>query len=92
VTDSDDVQWMLERLGPTPIGHFKDPVRRANPAAERLPRDFIRCVQFANPRFDEHAKMAQRSALWRFRELPASHHAPVTMPDQVAELLIDLAT
>jgi pimeloyl-ACP methyl ester carboxylesterase len=92
VTDSDDVQWMLERLGPTPIGHFKDPVRRANPAAERLPRDFIRCVHFANPRFDEQARMAQRSELWRYRELAASHHAPITIPDQVAGLLLDLAS
>jgi hypothetical protein len=28
VTDDDDVRWMLERLGPTPFGHLKDPVHR----------------------------------------------------------------
>ena len=92
VSDSADVQWMLERLGPTPVGHFKDPVCRANPIAEQLPRDFIRCRQFSNPRFDQHAEMAQRSPLWRYRELAAPHHAPVTVPDQVAELLLQLAS
>jgi hypothetical protein len=43
VTDDNDVRWMLDRLGPTPFGHLKDPVRRTNPAAERLPRTYIRC-------------------------------------------------
>jgi hypothetical protein len=90
VTDDDDVRWMLERLGPTPVGHFKDPVRRTNPAAEKLPRTYIRCRQFPNPRFDTHAEMARRTTRWRYRELAASHHAAVTMPDKIAELLLEL--
>ena len=36
VTDPVDVRWMLERLRPTPVGHFRDPVRRVNAAAEKL--------------------------------------------------------
>ena len=92
VTDEDDVRWMLERLVPTPVGHFKDPVQRTNPAAEKLPRAYVRCRQFPNPRFDQHAEMAQRSELWRYRELASSHHAAVTMPDKVADLLVELAS
>ena len=92
VTDDDDVRWMLERLGPTPFGHLKDPVHRTNPAAEKLPRAYIRCRQFPNPRFDQHSEMAQRSPLWRYRELAAPHHAAVTMPDNVADLLLQLAS
>jgi pimeloyl-ACP methyl ester carboxylesterase len=49
VTHDDDVRWMLDRLGPTPFGHFKDPVQRTNPAAEKLPRAYIRCLQFPKP-------------------------------------------
>jgi pimeloyl-ACP methyl ester carboxylesterase len=92
VTDEADVRWMLERLGPTPFGHLKDPVRRTNPEAETLPRTYIRFTQFPNPRFDKHAEMAQRAALWQYRELNAPHHAPVTMPREVAELLLELAS
>ncbi len=91
VTDDDDVRWMLDRLGPTPFGHLKDPVHRTNPAAEKLSRVYIRCRQFPNPRLDQHAEMARRSALWRYRELPAPHHVAVTMPDKVADVLIDIA-
>jgi hypothetical protein len=28
VTDNDDVRWMMGLLTPTPVGHFRDPVRR----------------------------------------------------------------
>ena len=92
VTDQDDVRWMLERLAPTPFGHLKDPVRRTNPAAEKVPRAYIRCRRFPNPRFDQHAEMAQHSPLWRYRELAAPHHAAVTMPDNVTDLLLQLAS
>lgn len=91
VTDPGDVRWLVERLGPTPVGHFRDPVRRTNPAAEKLPRAFIRCRQFPNPRFDRHAEMSQRTPNWRYRELTAPHHAAFTSPNEVAELLLELA-
>jgi hypothetical protein len=92
VTDEDDVRWMLEHLGPTPFGHLKDPVHRTNAAAEKLPRAYIRCGQFPNRRFDQHAEMAQRTPLWRYWELAAPHHAALTMPDKVANLLLEIAS
>jgi hypothetical protein len=92
VTDDDDVRWMLERLGPTPIRHLKDAVHRTNPAAERIPRAYIRCRQFPRPRFDEYAEMARRTELWLYRELAAPHHAPITAPDSVADALTELAS
>jgi hypothetical protein len=36
--------------------------------------------------------MAQRTAGWRYLELPASHHPAVAMPDEVASLLLDVAS
>jgi pimeloyl-ACP methyl ester carboxylesterase len=91
VTNDEDVRWMIDRLVPTPVGHFRDPVRRTNPSAEKLPRAYVRCLQFPNPRFDKHSEMAQRSALWRYRELSGPHHAAITVPDKVSDLLLDLA-
>jgi pimeloyl-ACP methyl ester carboxylesterase len=91
VTDDADVAWMVERLRPTPVGHFRDPVERTSPMAGTLPRTYIRCLRFPNPRFDRHALMARQSDDWHYRELDSSHHAPITMPDQVAELLIEAA-
>jgi pimeloyl-ACP methyl ester carboxylesterase len=91
VSDADDVRWMLSRLNPTPFGHFKDAVTRTNPAAEKLPRTYIRCRQYHNVRFDQHAEMAKRTALWRYRELSSSHHPAVTVPRELADLLMEIA-
>jgi pimeloyl-ACP methyl ester carboxylesterase len=91
VTDPSDVRWLVEHLGPTPVGHFRDPVHRSNPAAEKLPRAFIRCRRFPNPRLDRHAEMAERTAGWHSREIDAPHHAAFTVPQEVAELFLELA-
>jgi len=66
-------------------------VRRTNAAAEKLPRTFIRCVQFPNPAFDRFAEHAKRSAGWRYRMLDTSHHPFVTMPRELAALLLEAA-
>jgi hypothetical protein len=91
VSDDADVRWMLDRLGPTPVGHSRQPVRRTNPDAEALPRTYVRCPQFPNPRFDRHAEMAKRSAGWRYRELGTSHHPAITAPGRVVDLLLEAA-
>ena len=91
VTDDDDVRWMVSRLGPTPIGHFKDAVRLSNSPVRKLARAYIRCPFFPSTRFDEHARTAQRGAGWRYRELPTSHHPFVTAPEKLADLLSELA-
>ncbi len=91
VTDDGDIRWLVERLGPTPFGHFKDPVQRVNPAAEKLPRTYIRCRRYPSARFDQHAEMARRTASWQYRELATSHHPAITAPDNLADLLLELA-
>jgi pimeloyl-ACP methyl ester carboxylesterase len=87
VHDENDLRWMLSHLGPTPFTHFSEPVQRGNPAAATLPRTYIRCPGFANPRFDRHAEMARTAPFWTFREIPSGHHPYVTMPEKTAELL-----
>ena len=91
VTDDGDVRWMVGRLCPTPLGHFNDPARRTNPAADKVPHTFVRCRRFPSATFDRHADMAKKTASWHYRELPTSHHPAITAPDMVTELLLDLA-
>jgi pimeloyl-ACP methyl ester carboxylesterase len=92
VADGEDQRWMVERLRPTPVGHFRDPVEAANAAAEAVSRVYVRFLKFPNPRFDRHAAMARQSERWHYRELEGPHHAAVTMPDEVSNLLIELAS
>ncbi len=90
VSDEADRRWMVERLGPTPFKIFIDPVRRTNPAAEALPRTYIRCLQNHSPAFDRFAEAARTTPGWRYRELTTGHDAMVTAPQEVAGLLLEL--
>jgi pimeloyl-ACP methyl ester carboxylesterase len=91
VTAEADVQWMLKRLVPTPLGHFSEPVQRTNPTSEKLARTYIRCRQFKHPGFDQHAAMARHTPNWRYREMDTPHLPPVTHPRELADLLLELA-
>jgi pimeloyl-ACP methyl ester carboxylesterase len=91
VTDEADRRWMVERFVPTPFKVFTDPVRRTNPAAARLPRTYVRCLQHPSPLFDRYAAMARRTEGWRLRELDAAHEPFVTAPRELAAVLLEIA-
>ena len=92
VTDEDDRRWMVERLGPTPFKTFTDPVRRTDPRAEALPRTYIRCLQNPSPAFDRFAEAARSTPGWRYRELATGHEPFVTMPRELADLLLEIGS
>jgi pimeloyl-ACP methyl ester carboxylesterase len=91
ISDDADVQWMLARLVPTPFRHFTEAVQRTNPASDKLPRTYVRCLQFRHAGFDEHTAMARRAPNWRHREMAWPHLPPVTHPRELTELLAELA-
>ena len=91
ITDEADLRWVLPRLRPTPFGHFKEPVRRSNPAAEKLPRTYIRCRAWPNASFDRYAAIARNATGWRLRELGTSHLPYITHPRELAYLLTEAA-
>ena len=91
VTDEADLRWMLPRLRPTPFGHFTSPVRLANPAAEQLPRTYIRCRGFPHPGFDRYAQTASQDTSWRLLQLEGSHLPYITSPHELAPMLLELA-
>ncbi|HET6160004.1 MAG TPA: hypothetical protein VFE34_16790 [Dongiaceae bacterium] len=85
---------MLARLRPTPFKQFADPFKCTKPATVDIVRTFVRCQQFQlgkHPAFDHHAKMAQQTPGWRYKELATPHLPYITHPADVAEVLFDLA-
>lgn len=91
ITDEADLDWVLARLVPTPVGHFTEAVRRKNPAGERLPRTYIRCRRWSNQVFDRYAEAAKNSEGWRCFELDASHVPFITQPQELADILMQVA-
>jgi hypothetical protein len=91
ITDQSDLAWVLPRLRPVPVGHFKEPVRLKTAAAEELPRTYIRCPLWHNPSFDRYAEVARHNAGWRHRELRTNHLPFVTHPSELVSLLLEAA-
>jgi pimeloyl-ACP methyl ester carboxylesterase len=91
VRDEAEVAWLAARLGPHPFKTITDPVRARNPVAAAIPRTYVRCLQYPNPAFDHFAAQAQQPGSdWRYHALPTSHDAMVTMPRELADLLLGL--
>jgi len=91
VTDEADQAWMLPRLRPTPFGHFTSPLRLVNPAAEQLPKTYIRCQEWPNPSFDRYAQTASQNPRWHLLQLEGSHMPYITVPHELAAMLLDIA-
>ena len=91
VTDETDVQWLAARLTPQPLKCFTEPLRLTNPAALALPRTYILCRQGEASIFDAHAERAQRAG-WHCHELRTGHDAMITVPEELANLLLTIAS
>lgn len=91
VTDEIDVAWMAPRITPQPLRSFAEPVRLTNQIALALPRSYILCRQDDPSLFDPFAKEA-RHAGWDCYELMTCHDAMVTMPEELAAILLQVVT
>jgi pimeloyl-ACP methyl ester carboxylesterase len=88
------------RATPQPIQTWLQPLAVRNPAAALIPRTFILCSDRqwpSNVFFDasaatiERGAAAAREAGWGYHELPTAHHAMLSAPQALADLLLDLA-
>jgi pimeloyl-ACP methyl ester carboxylesterase len=93
VTDPAQAQWLQERLTPQPLRTFQEPARVTDAAfATALPRRYVHCaVGSTVPTFAPFAERALADEHWRYDELATGHDAMVTVPRELAALLIDQA-
>ncbi|SPT51394.1 alpha/beta hydrolase [Actinomadura madurae] len=93
VTDTADVAWLKGMLSDQPVRCLQQPVRLGNPAADAIPRTHIHCTVVPEgferrpvPAIQPNGAPAQ---IW---ELPTGHDCMITMPVELAGLLLKLAT
>jgi pimeloyl-ACP methyl ester carboxylesterase len=81
------------RRTPHPVGCFTEPVRLPQPLEEYpFSRTYIKATAEAEPKvFWDAAERARSSAAWRYREIATNHMVPVNRPDELADLLLELA-
>ncbi len=88
----------LPRQSLYPLKACTDTLEVKNTAATDVPRAFIHCTARSAgspldpfwPRIDNAAEEAKRQGWW-YRALPTEHGCHLTMPKELAELLLELA-
>ncbi len=92
ISNPADAAWVSARLVPQPYGTYRESIRLNNPAAKMLPRGYIYCATgpYA-PRFATFAARVKDDPAWHYAELPTGHDAMITMPAELAEVLMRLA-
>lgn len=91
VTNEDDLHWVRPRLNPHPLKTKLDTVRLTNQEAAKLPRAFIYCNNPAVGPFGQFAERIRDDKSWQYLEMATGHDAMITEPEQLAEMLIEIA-
>lgn len=92
ITDAADAAWVRARVVPQPLKTFTQPSRLANPAAHALPKTLVLCTAASPAAWRAEAIAHARTAPgWQYRELPTGHDAMITMPRELADLLLEVA-
>jgi pimeloyl-ACP methyl ester carboxylesterase len=86
------LRWAMSRMVPQPIKTFTQPLRLANPPGAGVARTYILCTEGKeDQQLPGYVQRVRSDPGWRFIELAAGHGAHVTAPQQLADLLAQLA-
>jgi pimeloyl-ACP methyl ester carboxylesterase len=100
VTTEPDRSWVLSKVTPQPLKTLEQPLHLKNPAiVSTKPRTHIECT--GDGSFFSHLRpllrhllapraLPPREAGWRLRQLPTGHDAMITMPKELADLLLEV--
>jgi len=83
-------RWIAARLTPQLLKTWTQP-NRLSGAAAAIPTTYIRCTVGYDPDDEDTQRQDARirsEAGWHYRELEASHMAGLTVPREVADLLL----
>jgi pimeloyl-ACP methyl ester carboxylesterase len=89
VSTPEDIAWNERGLAMHPLKTLVEPVTLHSEPLP-FPVSYVRCTERSLGLFDPFAARAQ-AAGWDYREVPWTHAAPAVVPDECAELLIDIA-
>ena len=90
ITDPEMAAWVKARVTPHPLATYNEPVPVGSAKSAALPRAFIHCTGGpTTPVFAPFAAKA-RAGGWEVHELATGHCAMLTVPREVADLLLEL--
>jgi pimeloyl-ACP methyl ester carboxylesterase len=93
-----DRSWVLAQVTPQPLKTLEQPLHLQHPAiVSATPRTHIECGSVVSLRLQHllahllaPGALPPREAGWRLRQLPTGHDAMITMPRELADLLLEV--
>lgn len=92
VTNPDDIAWMNDRLGPMPWHTHDQPLKIQNSQSKELARSYISCTDFKDFHFMAQRVKSEEESSWDYYELKTGHDAMITVPNELAQLLLEIST
>jgi pimeloyl-ACP methyl ester carboxylesterase len=91
VNNPQQQHWVDERLTPQPYKTFTQPLALKHQYGNHLPMIYIACTNPQMPVLRPFAEKTKLSAAWKYYALDTGHDAMVTVPDELAALLISVS-
>jgi pimeloyl-ACP methyl ester carboxylesterase len=93
ITQPEHIEFAKPRETKQPFQTLNQPIRLENEVAlARLPKTYIHCSSPATGTFDGFATKFRTDPSWLFFEIRSGHDAMILVPDELAALLIRLAS
>ncbi|HKZ94227.1 MAG TPA: alpha/beta hydrolase [Candidatus Bathyarchaeia archaeon] len=91
INDTKMADWVAARLVPQPMSTYVQAPPASSPTSRAIPRAYIHCT--SGPFLPMMARFAAkaRSDGWEVRELASGHDAMLTHPQELTNILIELA-
>jgi pimeloyl-ACP methyl ester carboxylesterase len=89
VTDAEDLEWMESKMCDHPLAAATEPLQFDSSVIEAVPRTYIRCTD-GSPWLADTAARLKADEGWQYIEIESGHDAMVTVPQELAEILMSL--
>jgi pimeloyl-ACP methyl ester carboxylesterase len=89
----DEPEWITERMTAHPIATDSQPLTIKNRMAAAIPRAYILCTadkEWEDIPWFHTVDRIKGDPAWRYREVAVAHIGPLTTPEPVAEVLLEL--
>ena len=87
----EDREWLTSLTGPQPIKTMTQQVPGSNNHLKIKDKVYVLCTENKNSNFHTFADWTRQQPDWKTLELPTHHHLLQSMPQEVADILMDLA-
>jgi len=86
-----DLEWVNSLLTPQPIGVSLQPIRLTGARNRIAKKAYILATGYANPPFVAAHATLKNDPSWRLFELLCHHDVMIEMPDELTQILLDVA-